>query len=98
MAAPARTSPACRPRLYYKGYLSKASSVDGDYGSTTASAVKLFQTAAGLSATGTADAATLRALYSNNAPKNPSTAPDAGSGGGGSSSGGGDSSQGPPAG
>ena len=80
-------------RLYYKGYLSKASSVDGDYGSTTASAVKLFQTAAGLSATGTADAATLRALYSNNAPKNPSTAPDAGSGGGGSSSGGGDSSQ-----
>ena len=80
-------------RLYYKGYLSKTSSVDGDYGSTTASAVKLFQTAAGLSATGTADAATLRALYSNNAPKNPSTAPDAGSGGGGSSSGGGDSSQ-----
>ncbi len=76
-------------RLYYKGYLSKTSSVDGDYGSTTASAVKLFQTAAGLSATGTADANTLRALYSNNAPKNPSTAPDAGGG----SSGGGDSTQ-----
>ena len=79
-------------RLYYKGYLSKTSSVDGDYGSTTASAVKLFQTAAGLSATGTADANTLRALYSNNAPKNPSTAPDAGSSGGGST-GGGDSTQ-----
>ena len=80
-------------RLYYKGYLSKSSSVDGDYGSTTASAVKLFQTAAGLSATGTADSNTLRALYSNNAPKNPSTAPDAGGSGGGSSSGGGDSTQ-----
>ena len=78
-------------RLYYKGYLSKTSSVDGDYGSTTASAVKLFQTAAGLSATGAADANTIRALYSNNAPKNPSKAPDAGSGG--SSSGGGDSTQ-----
>ena len=79
-------------RLYYKGYLSKTSSVDGDFGSTTASAVKLFQTAAGLSATGTADSNTLRALYSNTAPKNPSTAPDAGSSGGGST-GGGDSTQ-----
>ena len=78
-------------RLYYKGYLSKTSSVDGDYGSTTASAVKLFQTAAGLNATGVA-ANTLRVLYSNNAPKNPSTAPDAGSSGGGST-GGGDSTQ-----
>ena len=77
-------------RLYHKGYLSKTSSVDGDYGSTTASAVRLFQSAAGLSATGTADSATLRALYSNNAPKNPSNASDADSGG----SGGGDSGSG----
>ena len=74
-------------RLYYKGYLSKTSSVDGEYGSTTASAVKLFQSAAGLGATGTADANTLRALYSNNAPKNPSKAPDASSGGSGGGSG-----------
>lgn len=68
-------------RLYYKGYLSKTSSVDGDFGSNTASAVKLFQKAAGLSETGAADSQTLRALYSNNAPKNPSGASDAGSGG-----------------
>ena len=71
-------------RLYYKGYLSKTSSVDGDFGSNTASAVKLFQKAAGLSETGTADSQTLRALYSNNAPKNPSGAADAGGSGGSS--------------
>ncbi|HIU34542.1 MAG TPA: SH3 domain-containing protein [Candidatus Pullichristensenella excrementigallinarum] len=73
-------------RLYYKGYLSKSSSVDGEYGSITTSAVKLFQAAAGLSATGTADSKTLQALYSNSAPKNTGTAADAS----GSSSGAGD--------
>jgi len=42
--------------------------VDGDYGSTTASAVKLFQAKAGITVTGTADSTTLKALYKNNAP------------------------------
>lgn len=59
-------------RLYYLGYYSKTSSVDGDYGAISVSAVKLFQTAAGLNATGTADPATLRALYANGAPHLPS--------------------------
>ncbi|MBQ4089852.1 MAG: peptidoglycan-binding protein [Clostridia bacterium] len=58
-------------RLYYLDYLTKTSSIDGDFGNTTAKAVKLFQSEAGLSVTGTADAATLRALYSNGAPKLP---------------------------
>ena len=55
-------------RLLALGYLSRTSSVDGDYGATTSSAVRLFQTAAGISATGTADINTLRALYSSSAP------------------------------
>lgn len=55
-------------RLYALNYLSRASSIDGDYGSTTASAVRLFQKAAGISATGTADNATIRALYNASAP------------------------------
>ena len=55
-------------RLYSLGYLSKESSVDGDYGNNTAGAVRLFQTAAGISATGTADSKTLKALYSTSAP------------------------------
>ena len=76
-------------RLYHKGYLSSTSSIDGDYGNTTASAVKLFQSAAGLNATGSADNATIRALYQNDAPKNPSGAADAGDSSGGS----GDSTQ-----
>lgn len=59
-------------RLLALGYLSQSSSVDGSYGSITASAIKLFQTAAGGSATGVADSATLRALYSASAPKLPS--------------------------
>ena len=59
-------------RLLALGYLCQNSSVDGDYGSTTASAIKLFQTAAGGSATGVADSATIRALYSASAPKLPS--------------------------
>ena len=59
-------------RLLALGYLCQSSSVDGDYGSTTASAIKLFQTAAGGSATGVDDSATIRALYSTSAPKLPS--------------------------
>ena len=55
-------------RLYAKGYLSKTASVDGDYGSVTVAAVKLFQKKAGLSETGTADSGTLRSLYANDAP------------------------------
>ena len=59
-------------RLYSLGYLSKNSSVDSDYGSTTASAVSLFQTANGISSTGAADTATLKALYSPTAVAKPS--------------------------
>lgn len=59
-------------RLYYLGYLSKTSSVDGDYGPTTAAAVKLFQTQAKLTADGAASASTLKALYKNGAATLPS--------------------------
>ena len=59
-------------RLYVLGYLSKTSSVDSDYGTTTANAVKLFQNATGLTVSGTADIATLKALYSVSAVKKPS--------------------------
>ncbi len=55
-------------RLYALGYLSRASSIDGDYGANTAAAVRLFQSAAGITATGTADSATIRALYRADAP------------------------------
>ncbi|MBQ6594117.1 MAG: peptidoglycan-binding protein [Clostridia bacterium] len=66
-------------RLFALGYLTKNSSVDGDFGSTTQTAVKYFQTANGLSSTGNVDAATLRAMYSVSAASLPSgiTAPDA---------------------
>ncbi len=60
-------------RLYYLGYLSKTSSIDGDYGSTTSSAVNLFQKQASLTADGTADAETMRAMYKNGAPTLPSS-------------------------
>lgn len=59
-------------RLYYLDYLSKASSIDGSYGTTTTTAVKLFQEQAQLSVTGNLDSATMRALYSNDAPSLPS--------------------------
>ena len=59
-------------RLLALGYLCQSSSVDGSYGATTASAIKLFQTAAGGSATGVADSTTIRALYHASAPKLPS--------------------------
>lgn len=79
-------------RLYSLGYLSRGSSIDGDYGSNTAAAVRLFQSAANISATGTADNATIRALYSADAPKLSSNqqaadAASSGSSSGGSSSG-----------
>ena len=58
-------------RLYALGYLSKTTSLDGEYGTTTVSAVKLFQSASGITATGSADTATLKALYSTEARKLP---------------------------
>ena len=76
-------------RLYALGYLSKTGSLTGEYSATTASAVKLFQNASGITATGTADPATLKALYSLDAKKLPSGAKAAdyssGSSGGSSS-------------
>ncbi len=68
-------------RLYALGYLTKTTSLDGEYGTTTVNAIKLFQTASGISASGTADAATLKALYSTEAKSLPSgtKAADAGS-------------------
>ena len=74
-------------RLYALGYLTKTGSLDGNYGSTTVSAVKLFQTASGVTATGSADTATLKALYSTEAKTLPSgtKAADATSGSGSSS-------------
>lgn len=77
-------------RLYALGYFSKTSSVDGDYGTNTAAAVKLFQSASGISASGTADSATIRAMYASNAARLPSgsKAVDASSGNSGGNSGG----------
>lgn len=57
-------------RLKELAYLS--GNVDGAYGNGTASAVKAFQTAVGLPATGTADAATQEALFAADAPKSKS--------------------------
>lgn len=59
-------------RLYALGYLTKTTSLDGEYGSTTVSAVKLFQKTSGLTESGTADTATLKALYSTEAKSLPS--------------------------
>ena len=61
-------------RLYALGYLGKTGSLTGEYGDITASAVKLFQNASGITATGTADPATLKALYSLEAKKLPTGA------------------------
>ena len=79
-------------RLYTLGYLSRASSIDGDYGATTAAAVRLFQSAAGITATGTADSATIRALYRADAPTLASGTNAADANSGSSSSGSGSSS------
>ena len=75
-------------RLHALGYLASAASIDGDYGSTTAAAVALFQKTAGGKQTGTADSATIRALYSVSAPALPSGVQpaDAGASSGNSSS------------
>jgi len=54
-------------RLYMLGFLLEDR--DGDYGSKTQTAVKLFQDAAGLPVTGIADPATQAALYSDDAPR-----------------------------
>jgi len=59
-------------RLYSLSYYAKSSSVDGEFGANTAAAIKLFQTAAGISANGIADPATLKALYNEKAPSLPS--------------------------
>ena len=58
-------------RLYALGYLSRTASLDGEYGSATVAAVKLFQNASGIEATGTSDPATLKALYSPEAKRLP---------------------------
>ncbi len=54
-------------RLYMLGFL--LDDRDGDFGSKTQTAVKLFQQTAGLEATGIADNATLTLLYSDEAPR-----------------------------
>ena len=59
-------------RLHALGYLASAASVDGDYGSNTEAAVRLFQKVAGGTQTGTADSKTIRALYNAAAPELPS--------------------------
>ena len=59
-------------RLTQKGYLSD--SIDGEYGSLTEKAVKLYQSVAKLTETGTADKATLASLFSSSAPKNTGSA------------------------
>jgi len=61
-------------RLYALGYLSKTGSLTGEYTATTVSAVKLFQNASGITANGTADPTTMKALYSLDAKKLPSGA------------------------
>ena len=53
-------------RLYELGYLSETP--DGDFGSKTQTAVKIFQQVSGLPVTGIADNATLNALYASDAP------------------------------
>lgn len=75
-------------RLHALGYLSRSSSIDGDYGSTTAAAVRLFQKAAGLGDSGSADNNTIRALYHAAAPTLPSGSDAADAQTGGSSGGG----------
>ena len=73
-------------RLLALGYLSKTASVDGDYGTNTANAVRLFQQANGLTVNGSVDSSTLRLLYSPSAaplPDGQMPADQGGTGGGG---------------
>ncbi|MBR2572232.1 MAG: peptidoglycan-binding protein [Clostridia bacterium] len=58
---------ALQKRLIELNYLS--GTADGSFGGKTASAVSLFQTTAGLTATGIADAETQEALFASDAPK-----------------------------
>ncbi len=60
-------------RLLYKNYY--RDSVDGDYGADTVAAVKAFQKKVGITETGTADPATLRALFAPGAPKGENVRP-----------------------
>lgn len=79
-------------RLLNLKYFGNGSSVDGDYGSNTAAAVTLFQSAAGITATGSAGSDTIRAMYNTSAPSLPSgkkaadASSNSGSGSGGTSS------------
>ena len=59
-------------QLYSLGYFIKTSSVDGDFGSTTVKAVKLFQKANGLRETGNVDASTLSRMFGGSAVRLPS--------------------------
>ena len=59
-------------QLYSLGYFIKTSSVDGDFGSTTVKAVKLFQKANGLSETGNVDASTQSRMFGGSAVRLPS--------------------------
>ena len=54
-------------RLIELGYLTEAA--DGDFGSKTQTAVKIFQQVAGLTVNGIADSDTLNALYADDAPR-----------------------------
>lgn len=54
-------------RLFELGFYEDE--IDGAYGNKTVTAVKLFQSACGLEVTGTADPATLAAVYDENAPR-----------------------------
>lgn len=58
---------ALQQRLIELSYLS--GSADGDYGAKTQSAVELFQSSVGLTATGIADVETQIALYAEDAPQ-----------------------------
>ena len=56
-------------RLYDLGYIDDAENVTGYYGEVSEKAVKDFQQANGISATGTADNATLVKLFEKTAKK-----------------------------
>lgn len=58
-------------RLQALGYLSKPTSVDGDFGAITVIALRLFQQQAGLTPDGECSYNTMRALYSSGAPGRP---------------------------
>lgn len=68
-------------RLYSLGYLSKAESIDSNYGATTATAVGLFQRSNGIDVTCVADSATLKAMYSTKAVGKPDSVKAADDGG-----------------